>query len=53
VIDDVKFKTGAGAELWFDTTLGYLLPFTWRLGFAHGFSSAGIDKAYFIAAVPY
>jgi hypothetical protein len=53
VIDDAKFKTGAGGELWFDMTLGYLQAFTFRLGFAHGFASGGIDKGYFVAAIPY
>jgi hypothetical protein len=48
-----KFKTGTGAELWFDTTLGYVLGFTFRLGYAHGWASEGMDKVYFVAAVPY
>ncbi len=48
-----KFKTGAGAELWFDTMLAYYLSFQFRLGYARGLASEGIDKAYFIAAVPY
>ena len=48
-----KFKTGTGAELWFDATLGYVVGFTFRLGFAHGWASGGMDKAYFVAAVPF
>jgi hypothetical protein len=48
-----KFKTGAGGELWFDFTLGYLETFTFRLGYARGLSSGGIDKPYFIAAIPF
>jgi hypothetical protein len=48
-----KFKTGTGGELWFDFTLGYTLGFTFRAGFAHGWASEGIDKLYFVAAVPY
>lgn len=54
--DDPKsaaFKTGVGGELWFDLTLGYLLGFTFRAGFARGVSSGGIDKLYFVAAVPF
>ena len=47
------FKTGVGGELWFDVTLGYILNFTFRAGFARGVSSGGIDKAYFVAAVPF
>lgn len=50
---DARFKTGVGGELWFDMTLGYVLPFTFRLGYAKGLASLGIDKAYFVAAVPY
>jgi hypothetical protein len=52
-IEQAKFKTGAGGELWFDFTLGYLEQFTFRLGFAHGFASGGIDKLYFVAAIPF
>jgi hypothetical protein len=50
---DAQFKTGVGAELWFDLTLGYVLGFTFRAGYARGLSSGGIDKTYFIAAVPF
>ena len=48
-----KFKTGTGAELWFDATLGYIVGFTFRLGFAHGWASGGMDKLYFAATVPF
>jgi hypothetical protein len=48
-----EFKTGVGAELWFDLTLGYLLGFTFRVGYAKGLASGGIDKSYFVAAVPF
>ena len=48
-----EFKTGSGAELWFDSLLGYVLGFTFRLGYAHGWASGGIDKVYFVAAVPF
>jgi hypothetical protein len=47
------FQTGVGGELWFDLTLGYLLDFTFRAGFARGISTGGIDKSYFVAAVPF
>lgn len=50
---DARFKTGVGGELWFDAYLGYVLPFTFRLGYAKGLASLGIDKLYFVAAVPY
>jgi WD40-like Beta Propeller Repeat len=50
---EAQFKTGVGAEAWFDLTLGYQLPFTFRLGYARGLASKGIDKSYFVASVPY
>ncbi|MBN9164317.1 MAG: PD40 domain-containing protein [Myxococcales bacterium] len=53
VFRDARFKTGVGGELWFDTLLGYVVPFTFRLGYAKGLASLGIDKVYFVAAVPY
>jgi hypothetical protein len=53
LLDQAKFKTGTGAELWFDGTLGYVLSLTFRLGYARGLSSGGIDKVYFVAAVPF
>ncbi|MBX3233801.1 MAG: PD40 domain-containing protein [Labilithrix sp.] len=48
-----RFKTGVGAEAWFDFTLGYVASFTFRAGYARGLASGGIDKMYFVAAVPY
>lgn len=53
VLDNAQPKTGTGAELWFDSTLGYVAAFTFRLGYARGLSFGGIDKVYFVAAVPY
>jgi Omp85 superfamily domain len=53
VFRDARFKTGVGGEMWFDTLLGYVLPFTFRVGYAKGLASLGIDKTYFVAAVPY
>ncbi len=51
--ETAKFKTGTGAELWFDSLLGYVIGFTFRLGYAHGWASGGLDKVYFVAAVPF
>ena len=48
-----EFKTGVGAELWFDVTVGYILGFTFRAGQAKGLASGGINKTYFVAAVPF
>jgi hypothetical protein len=52
-LETAKFKSGVGAELWFDTSLAYVVGFTFRLGYARGLASEGIDKVYFVAAVPY
>lgn len=48
-----KFKTGVGGEAWLDLTLGYFIQFTFRLGYAKGLASGGLDKTYFVAAVPF
>jgi Tol biopolymer transport system component len=48
-----QFKSGTGGELWFDFTLGYVAQFTFRLGYARGLASLGVDKAYWVAAVPF
>lgn len=53
LLDNAKWKSGTGAELWFDFTLGYVAAFTFRLGYARGLASGGIDKGYFVAAIPY
>ncbi len=52
-VNSAKFKTGVGGELWFDLTFGYVLGFTFRAGYAKGLASGGIDKKYFVAAVPF
>lgn len=54
--DDVttsKFKSGTGAEAWFDVILGYNLSMTFRLGYARGLASQGRDQLYFLAVAPY
>jgi hypothetical protein len=51
--EQAKFKTGVGGELWFDVTLGYILDFTFRAGYARGLASGGIGKTYFVAVVPF
>ncbi len=53
VLRDAPFKTGVGGELWFETTMGYVASFLFRAGYARGLASGGIDKLYFVAAVPY
>jgi hypothetical protein len=53
IFSGAQFKTGVGGELWFDFTLGYIASFTFRAGYARGLASEGIDKLYWVAAVPY
>ncbi|MEO8796866.1 MAG: BamA/TamA family outer membrane protein, partial [Polyangiaceae bacterium] len=48
-----EFKTGVGGELWFETQLAYVVNFTFRLGYAKGLASQGLDKFYIVAAVPF
>jgi hypothetical protein len=48
-----EFKTGTGAELWFDFQLGYILDFTFRAGLARGLASEGITKGYFVSTIPF
>jgi outer membrane protein assembly factor BamA len=52
-LETAAFKSGIGAELWVDTTLGYFAAFNFRVGYARGLASGGIDKVYFVAALPY
>lgn len=52
-LETAEFKSGTGAELWFDSILAYTVGFTFRLGYARGLASGGADKVYFVAAVPY
>jgi hypothetical protein len=53
VPEKAQFKTGVGGELWFDFTLGYILGFTFRAGYAKGLASGGLDKFYLVAAIPF
>jgi Tol biopolymer transport system component len=48
-----EFKTGVGAELWFELTVAYALTFTFRAGYARGLASGGIDKTYFAAVAAF
>lgn len=51
--NNARFKLGSGAEIQFESTMGYIAQFIFRLGYAHGFQSLGADKFYFLAAIPY
>ncbi len=50
---DARFFFGAGGEVLLETTLGYALPLFFRLGYAHGFGSEGIDDVYFFLGGSY
>jgi hypothetical protein len=50
---EARFKLGTGGEITFETTMGYSAQFIFRLGYAHGWQSTGLDKFYFVAAIPY
>ena len=54
--DDIrasKFKSGTGAEAWFDLIFGYNFSVSMRLGYARGLASLGKDQMYFLAVAPY
>ena len=54
--DDVrvsKFKSGTGAEAWFDLILGYNFSVTMRLGYGRGLASEGKNQVYFLAVSPF
>lgn len=52
LIDSPQLHTGTGGELWFGTTLGYLMNVNMRLGYAFGWSGARIPggQLYFLAS---
>jgi hypothetical protein len=44
--DVQKIAVGAGAELFADLVLGFVVPLTLRVGYAHGFMADGDDQLY-------
>lgn len=44
---------GAGAELFVDILVGFFIPFTVRVGYAHGFMRDGDDQVYGILSSPF
>ena len=48
-----EFRKGVGIELLSDFTLGYILPYTLRLGFAYGLDEGGGAQFYFNWGVPF
>ncbi len=52
-LSSADFKVGSGAELNVDFTIGFIEAFTFRLGYAHGWSTDGLDKLFFVSAVQF
>jgi hypothetical protein len=52
LIDSPQLHCSVGAELWFGTTLAYVLDTQFRLGYAYGFSAEAIKggQPYFVAS---
>lgn len=48
-----RFRVGIGGHLMIDFTLGYVLPFTLRVGYARGLMEGGIDQFYGHIGVPF
>ncbi len=44
--DFSAIRVGVGAQVMIDFTLGYVLPFTLRIGYARGLMAGGIDQVY-------
>jgi hypothetical protein len=44
---------GAGAELFVDLLVGFFIPFTVRVGYAHGFMRDGDDQVYGVLSSPF
>ena len=47
------FKVGSGAELRVDFTIGFIELFTFAFGYAHGWSTDGIDKFYCVSTAQF
>lgn len=52
-IDFGRFRVGVGGHVLVDFTLGYVLPFTLRVGYARGLMEGGIDQVYGHLGVPF
>ena len=51
--DPQTLRVGVGAELFLDFTIGYILPFTFRAGFAYGAMEGGGPRFYFHLGRPF
>lgn len=48
-----RVAVGAGAELFVDILVGFFIPFTVRVGYAHGFMADGEDQFYGVLSSPF
>lgn len=48
-----NFRFGTGAELFFDFTAGYWMPYTLRLGLARGLNEGGQTQIYMHLGIPF
>ena len=51
--DPQELRVGAGAEVFLDFTVGYVVPFTLRLGVAYGFMDDAGVQVYYHLGVPF
>ncbi len=52
-LDLETFRLGVGGAILVDFTLGYLLPFTLRVGYARGLMEGGVDQVFGHLGVPF
>lgn len=52
-LDFERLRVGVGGHVMIDFTLGYVLPFTLRVGYARGLMEGGIDQVYGHLGVPF
>lgn len=52
-LDFERLRVGVGGHVMIDFTLGYVLPFTLRVGYARGLMEGGIDQIYGHLGVPF
>ncbi len=52
-LSHTHFRVGTGVELWTETMIMYRTSFLFKLGYAHGWNTGGLNKVYFVASVPF
>ena len=48
-----RIAVGAGAEVYVDAIIGYVVPFTLRVGWAYGFMEGGDHQLYWLLGSPF